>query len=102
MKTKHRFFAAMVVMGVVLIVFGQDFQRPTIKSIKVINSEPPLAKATCKTSSAGYLMMPDGRTTLTAQEVGAGILENLKEGLTLTVSPPSKSGIFIDAECPNR
>jgi hypothetical protein len=81
-----------------ITVSGQEFEKPRIAKIITVPSEPVLP-GNCDSSTAGYLEI-EGRTTLTEVEIGRTISSYLKDGYILTVYPPTKSGTFINLECP--
>lgn len=80
-------------------VVSQKSGKRRIPTVTTVNSELPLSLATCKISYSGYLEM-DGGTKLTETEIGNFVNSNLREGYVLTIYPQSKSGIFVNMECP--
>jgi hypothetical protein len=90
-----------LIMLLALGLLAQGPNKPNLTSVHIIPSEPPVERAQCTSSRSGYLqMIGDGRAQLTDTEVGRHVLARLREGYIVTLYPPSKSGIFVDADCP--
>ncbi len=87
------------VLLLALAMFGQEFQKPKIASIKGVPSEP-ISPGRCTFSTSGYLEQHGKINDFTEAEFGRMILPALREGYVLTIYPPTKRGIFVNAECP--
>ena len=80
------------------VVLLAQLPQVTIGSIGV-RGEPPINKTPCSNPHFGYLHS-GSRTDLTAAEIGEYVLSEIGDGKTVTVSPRSKSGIFVKETCP--
>jgi hypothetical protein len=96
---RKRIFLLTLIAGTIL---GQQWQAPTVKSVTVgVRRDPPLRTPSCKTSTYGYLHINE-RTKLTSEEISQYIVAAIEDGATVTVYPESKSGIFVDVNCPTK
>jgi len=72
--------------------------KPQISRITALPGEGPLSPPTCTASRSGYL--ENSGKKMTEAEIAAFVTSSLREGYVLTIYPDSKSGIFVDMECP--
>lgn len=82
----------------VLTLAAQEPTKPQISKITAVNAEAPLSVAACAASRSGYLENKGKK--MTEAEVARFITSSLREGYVLMIYPESKSGIFVDMECP--
>jgi hypothetical protein len=97
-KVPQRAARSGAVLLLALAMFGQEFQKPRIASIKGIPSEP-ISPGTCTSSTFGYLELNGKTAGFTEAELGRMILPALRDGYVLTIYPPTKRGIFVNQEC---
>src|ERR1700682_5450636 len=87
-----------VLLLLVVAMFGQEFHKPKIASIKGVPSEP-ISPGKCTFSTFGYLEDHGKTNDFTEAEFGHMILPALRDGYVLTIYPPTKRGIFVNQEC---
>ena len=75
-------------------------ETPSIKAVAVLPPEE-ISGGPCEASTSGYLGVGD-RTELTEAEIGQYITTALRGGFVLTIYPPTKRGVFVNASCAKR
>jgi hypothetical protein len=92
-------FAAVFAAAGLLLASAQTQQaeKPQIVGIGVTPTDG-VSPGPCKASTAGYLEI-GGRTELTEAEIGGYVKTALHDGYTVTIYPPAKRGIFVNAAC---
>ncbi|MGD1073517.1 MAG: hypothetical protein ABSB15_25680 [Bryobacteraceae bacterium] len=91
----HCGFVTFVALGVT----AQTPTKPSISSVTVLPSEPPIPSGSCTASKAGYLEK-DGKTDISGTETWSMISAYLHDGYVVTVYPQTKRGTFVNLECP--
>lgn len=80
------------------VVAQQD--RPQIRSITVLPSEPVVPSGDCTSSTAGYLEI-NNKSKLTDKQIGSAISKYLRHGYIVTAYPATQRGIFVALQCTN-
>jgi hypothetical protein len=94
----HRFILCACFTLCALTLSAQEPTKPQISKITALPAEAPLSLATCTASRSGYLEKKG--TKMKEAEMAKFITFSLREGYVLTIYPESKSGIFVNMECP--
>jgi hypothetical protein len=85
----------------VLPLIAQEPNKPQIGNVIALPTEKPVAVGTCAASRSGYLEK-DHRTKMKEAEIAKFVSSSLLDGYIVTIYPESKSGIFVNMECPSR
>jgi hypothetical protein len=99
MQTIRKLLLVLTVASIAIL--GQDKAKIDKITVSVADpEEPALHPATCQLPTYGYLHLGT-RTDLTPQEIGEYVVSALADGKVVTIHPPSKSGVYAYADCPN-